>query len=206
MPTTFSRTARYFAALIAVAVFASLAVQITINVTPDTSALLAFGRMMRFFTIWTNLAAGLTFGWIAWRGDADRRVLFSLATAIVIVGVVYHLLLSAEHHPVGWDWYTNQMFHTLIPIATVAWWLIYSRLALLTWQSLPVVMLVPVLYTLFALINGALTGFYPYFFLDLPKLGWFQLAIANVGLSVLFLAVAAVLLGLRKLIALASKA
>ena len=201
MPTRFPKTARTIAAIISVAVFASLATQIAINITPDTPALLAFGRMMRFFTIWTNLAAGLTFGWVAWRGDADRRVLFSLATAIVIVAVVYHLLLAGEHHPVGLDWWTNLLFHTLIPVATVGWWLAYARLSLLHWQSLPVVMLVPVLYTIFALVNGALTGFYPYFFLNLPELGWANLLIATAGLSLLFLAVAALLPGLRKLIA-----
>lgn len=197
MHQSYSAKARTSAAIIAVAVFASLALQTAINAQPAISRVETFGLMLRYFTIWTNFAAGLILGWIAIRGDAEPRVPFGLATAIVIVAAVYHLLLSAQHHPQGLDWWTNLMFHTLIPAATVIWWLACARLSRLSWRSLPAVMLVPVIYTIFALGYGALSGFYPYFFLDLPALGWMQLSANIAGLSLLFLGVAAVLLSLR---------
>jgi hypothetical protein len=92
------------------------------------------------------------------------------------------------------------MFHTIIPIAVTVWWLAFSGSSSIGWKSLPVVMIWPVAYTVFALINGALTGFYAYFFLDLPPLGWPQLLINITGLAVFFMLVGAVLLGLSKVL------
>ncbi len=201
MTTSFSTIGRTFAAVIAVAVFVSLALQVSINEEPGRSAIGAFGLMLRFFTIWTNLAVGIVMGWIALKGDANPRVLFALATAITIVASVYHLVLAGDHHPVGLDWWTNQMFHTVIPLATIAWWLGFSRPSIIGWRSVPVVMIWPILYTGFALIHGAITGFYAYFFLDLPALGWGQLLVNMAGLSILFMLIGAVLLGLRGLLA-----
>ena len=67
------------------------------------------------------------------------------------------------------------------------------------WRSW-VVVLVPLVYGGFALLNGAVTGFYPYFFLDLPSLGWPMLLANMVGLAILFMAVAALLLGIRSFV------
>lgn len=192
--------AKFTAAIIAIAVFVSLALQIYLNQQPEHSAIAAFGLMLRFFTIWTNLAVGLVMGWIALRGDAGPRVLFALTTSIVIVGAVYHLLLAAQHQPVGLDSWTNVMFHTVIPLAATLWWLSFSRPSIMGWRSVPAVMIWPILYTIFALVYGAMTGFYAYFFLDLPALGWTQLLINMTGLSIFFMLVGAALLALRKLL------
>lgn len=197
MTLTFSALTRTLAAIIAIAVFVTLALQTTINLERDGSPLMAFALLLRFFTIWTNCAAGLIFGWVAWRGRADERVLFALATAIAIVALVYHGVLAADHLPVGLDWWTNQMFHSAIPAATILWWLAYSRPAPMGWRSLPWVMAVPVIYTVFAQIVGAATAFYPYFFLDLPRLGWPMLLANLAGLSLCFLLIAALLLAGR---------
>ena len=58
----------------------------------------------------------------------------------------------------------------------------------------------PVAYTIFALLYGAASGFYPYFFLDLPNLGWVQLLLNVTGLALFFVAMGAILLGLRRLL------
>lgn len=199
MDLPFSRTARATAAIVALIVLASLALQTTLNLERDGSPLVAFALLLRFFTIWTNFAAGLILGWVAWRGRMEPRVLFALATAIAIVALVYHGVLAADHHPVGLDWWTNQMFHSLIPAATIGWWLAFSRPSAMGWRSLPWVMVVPVIYTVFAQVVGATSGFYPYFFLDLPALGWPMLLANLVGLSLFFMAIAALLLGIRRL-------
>ncbi|MCR2834142.1 Pr6Pr family membrane protein [Parerythrobacter lacustris] len=197
MTLPFSGPARTLAAIIAIAVFVTLALQTSINLERDGSPLFAFALLLRFFTIWTNFAAGLILGWVALRGRADERVLFALATAIAIVALVYHGVLAADHHPVGLDRWTNQMFHSAIPAATILWWLAFSRPSQMGWRSLPWVMVVPVVYTVFAQIVGAASGFYPYFFLDLPKLGWAMLLANLAGLSLCFLLIAALLLAVR---------
>jgi len=201
MSKPFSNAARYVSGAIAISVFASLALQVNINLEPGQSLIESFGQTMRFFTIWTNLAGGIVMGWTAWKGKADPRILFALTTAMVIVAVVYHMLLAGEHHPVGLDWWTNLMFHTIIPAAIIIWWLAYSRVSNFHWKSLPVVMIFPLLYAGFALIHGALTGFYAYFFLDLPALGWPQLLVNMIGLSAFFMIVGAALMAFRTVMA-----
>ena len=200
MTVSFSKPARIVAGLIAVAALVALAMQTTINVGRDGSPLVAFGMMMRFFTIWSNFGAGLILAWIAVRGRMIPQIPFALATALAIVGLVYHLLLAADHHPVGLDWYTNQMHHTIIPLATIGWWLAFSHPHSSGWRTVPVVIAVPVIYTVFALGVGQMTGFYPYFFLDLPSLGWAHLLLNIVGLGVVFAIFGALLMTLRQVI------
>ena len=59
---------------------------------------------------------------------------------------------------------------------------------------LPAVMVPPLTYGLFAFVHGELTGFYAYFFLDLPAQGPLGFVIANLVLAAFFAAVGAGLL------------
>ena len=189
--------ARLLAAIIAICGVGTVALQTTINLADESSPLVAFAHMMRFFTLWTNFGGALLFGWIASGRILSARFLLALATAYCVVALVYHALLSATHHPVGLDWWTNLMFHTLLPAAAVAWWFAFAPRAILS--DLPAVMIAPVIYTAFALVLGRTTGFYAYFFLDQPKLGWTGFAGWVVALALFFLAMGSTLLGLRRL-------
>ena len=200
MDTAFSRTARLCAALVSLIAIVSLVVQSVGNLERDGTMLAAWSAMLQWFTIWGNVAAGVFFGWIALRGRIEPRIPFALAAALIIIAAVYHVLLASFHDPQGMEWWTNIAHHTVVPAGGVLWWLAFSRDGLAGWRSLPIVMLVPVVYGGFALVNGALTGFYPYFFLDQPSLGLGTVLLNMVGLAVLFLLVAALLLAIRKLI------
>ncbi|MXO97189.1 hypothetical protein GRI34_12250 [Erythrobacter aquimaris] len=200
MNTQFTKRARLFAGLIAVAAWAALIAQAFIGAGPDIGPLVAFAQLMRFFTIWSNLAAAILMGWIAFRGSIHPSLPFALATALAIVAIVYHVLLASDHHPVGLDWYTNQMHHTLVPLAVIGWWLVFKAAADNSWKSAPTVMVAPVLYTLFALVYGEASGFYAYFFLDVSQFGYGQVLANILGLAVVFMLFGLVLLGLRRLV------
>ena len=200
MDPDFARPARFFALGISLLAIGSLLAQIYGNMQRGQSLGPVVGWMFQYFTIWGNFAAGLVFGWIAWRGRVEPRVPFALAAALVIIAAVYHGLLAAMHRPEGLDWWTNIAHHTLVPAAGVLWWLLFSRDGLAGWRSLPIVMAVPLIYGAFALVNGAITDFYPYFFLDQPELGLGMVLLNMVGLAILFMLVAAAMLGLRRLI------
>jgi len=200
MDQKLSSISRIFAGIIGIGALATIALQTTINTEPGTSPLENFALLFRFFTIWSNFAGGVVMLWIAAGRPISQRVTFALATALTIVALVYHALLAADHHPVELDWWTNLNFHTIIPAAFILWWTVFSDRAHLSWRSLPWVMVFPILYSAFALIYGANTGFYAYFFLDLPSLGWGQMLINMTGLSAFFVLMGAVLLGLRNII------
>ena len=150
-----------------------------------------FGGMMRFFTMWGNVAACVIMAAIAFGKDVPRSVMAALATALTIIGGIYWGLLSGMHHPVGLDRVTNQFHHTIVPILTILWWLRFTPPADSIKALLPVIMIPPLTYGAFAFVLGELTGFYAYFFVDLPKLGWTQFLINNAGLALFFAAVGA---------------
>lgn len=200
MVITASPPARIVAAIISLSALAALAVQCTLNLDRDGSPLVAAALLMRYFTIWSNLAAGLMFGWIAVRGRVHAAIPFALAAALAIVAVVYWALLSADHHPVGLDRYTNQMHHTIVPAASILWWLAFTARSEAGLRALPLVTVAPLTYTAFALTYGAASGFYPYFFLDVPRFGMAQVALNLVGLAMAFMLFGALLLGLRRIV------
>lgn len=199
MNSTAPAALRISAVIIGATALVALALQTTINLDRDGSPLVSFALLLRYFTIWSNLAAGAILLWVALGRHAGERVLFALATALSVVALVYHALLAADHDPAGLDWWTNLAFHTIIPASAIAWWIAWSDRAHLTWRSLPLVTPAPVAYTFFAIGYGAVSGFYPYFFLDLPVLGWGQLLLNITGLALFFVAMGALLLGLRRI-------
>ena len=192
--------ARPAAAIIVIVALGALALQTALNLERDGSPLVSAGLLLRFFTIWGNLAAGLIMGWIALGRRVVPEIVHALATALGIVGLVYWLLLADMHHPEGLDRIINQFHHTLVPLATILWWLAFGQHSENAARSVGVAMIAPVAYPVFALAYGAASGFYAYFFLDAGQLGWAQLAINIVGLAVLFALVGALLLGAKRAI------
>ena len=189
---------RLAAGAIATTAIGAIALQSMIN---EGSALIAFAMLFRFFTIWSNFAAGLAMGWVALGRRLPDHVSFALTSALAVVALVYHALLAPDHHPVGLDWWTNLAFHTVVPASTISWWLMTARFDTHAWSALPFAMVAPVIYTCFALVYGAASGFYPYFFLDRSELGWPQLLLNIAGLSLFFLLIGAAMMGLRALAA-----
>jgi hypothetical protein len=194
MMTNLSNTARLMAGAIAIIGGLSLIVQPMLN---EGSYLSNLGGMVRYFTIWGNIAATLAMGWIAMGKTLPRAVLASLATSLAVVGLVYWIVLAADHTPTGLGWYTNQIHHSFVPAATIAWWFRYTTPAPKIMPMLPIIMAPPLSYGLFGFILGEVTGFYAYFFINLPELGWVNFLLNNAGLALFFGGLGAVMVVLK---------
>ena len=111
-------------------------------------------------------------------------------TAIVLVGIGYHLLLRHVWNPQGAQWLADVLLHYAVPAAALAWWLAFppragiAPRAPLRWLAWPIG------YAGYALARGALTGFYPYPFIDVPALGLPRVLANMAGLCAVFLATA----------------
>lgn len=197
MSDQYSHTARMLAGAIAALTLLALAIQPSLGT--GTALENALG-LLQFFTIWSNIAACAIMGWIALGKAVPRSVMAALATALTIVGLVYWGALAAEHQPVGIDRLTNQVYHTLTPLAVVLWWLRFTPPAPAILPMLPAIMVPPLSYGLFAFLLGELTGFYAYFFLDLPAMGWANFLISNAVLAVFFALMGAGLLAIHRAI------
>lgn len=139
-------------------------------------------RMAGYFTILTNLGVAAVMAAAAVGRPIGPRRSGAMTVAIVIVGIVYHLILARLWAPVGLAWWADQGLHTAVPVATALWWLAFAPKSV-SLRDLPFWLIWPATYAVYALIRGAMTGFWPYPFLDASALGWSLVAL-NVALLV----------------------
>jgi hypothetical protein len=145
--------------------------------------------MLGFFTILTNLLIALVClslaqgPWPAW-WPAKDVTLGCLATNIVMVAIIYHLLLSHLWNPQGLHYASDQGLHTVVPLLFVALWVFHAPKSGLRWSHALWWLLYPAGYFAYALARGALDGWYPYPFIEVPKLGYAQVLLNAAGISV----------------------
>jgi hypothetical protein len=157
-----------------------------------------------FFTILTNLLTALVFTALAFRpetgwGQWFRTPSVQAATAvyIAIVGIIYQLLLRQLWNPQGAQWVADVLLHSVIPIGYVAYWLLFGPCTGLNWKTAVAWLTYPALYLVYILARGAVSGLYPYPFVDVNVLGYggvlaraalFLLVFLGTGLLVVALA------------------
>lgn len=125
-------------------------------------------------------------------------VMTTAATAIIIVGSVYHLLLAELWSPRGIDLAVDTMLHTVLPVAYVLfWWRAVPRGGV-TLREVPRWLVYPGAYAAYVFARGALIAEYPYPFIDVSEIGY-ALAFRNaLGIALVYSAVAAVLVGVNR--------
>ena len=164
-------------------------------------------NFLSFFTILTNIlaASAMVLPMAApnsWLGRFFERasVRTAIAGYIIIVGSVYFLLLRNLGHAEGWPLYFEYVLHYVTPPLFVLDWLLFVPKGEVAWRNGLACLGFPALYVVWTLTHGALTGWYPYPFVDVPDLGY-ERALANIaGLVVAFLLLDLVLVGIDRLI------
>jgi hypothetical protein len=201
---------RRLAVLLAVLGWTALVLQAWISVTRHIALGngAAYGVMMYtgYFTILTNALCAAVATAVALGSRASpalqalRRPAFITAAAvsILLVGVIYHLLLRAIHHPVGLEYACNIALHYLVPPLFVSfWWLAVPR-GVLVWRDLWLAFAFPAAYAVYVLARGEIAGVYPYPFFDVTKLGYSDVLRNAVGLSGVFVATGLTMLALKR--------
>lgn len=190
---------RIAAFLIGVLGLASLRAQYDALLPPvaDQPLLQQLWFLAGYFTILTNLlvTAHLLASAQGWRISASRAG--GLTVAMVVVSVVYHTVLAALWQPQGLAWWADQGLHTAMPVATLAWWLAFAPKDV-TARDLPVWLIYPGLYAIYAVVRGRLTGFWAYPFLDMDQIGAVRVAVNSLGMLGLFALVGMLLLALAR--------
>ena len=155
-------------------------------------------RYLGYFTILANLFAVLVLSGAAMGRVRPRRE-FMAATAMILVGIVYSLLLRESWNPQGAQKLADIALHDVQPVLVAAFWLSrgHGRLSL---RDVVAALIVPLAYCVYALGRGAVEGWYPYPFLDVAQIGAAMVARNCAGIAAAFLAMALLLLGLDKLL------
>ena len=158
-----------------------------------------------YFTILSNVlvALALTAPVVAQnsrpgRWFAGEGVRAAMAMYIVVVGVVYHFLLAPTWNPQGLALLGNSLLHYVMPAAFVLDWLLFAPKGRLNWKDPARWLIFPLIYGGWTLIHGALSGWWPYPFVDVGDLGLGRVLLNFVGLLIFFLIVGLIIVTLDR--------
>lgn len=187
-------TPRTAAALLAALAWAALALQLALSLRLSTAngngALHGLWVFLAYFTVLSNLLIALlaTAGARRSDGGTELRWRGCAVTAIALVGLGYHLLLRNAWNPQGAQWLADMLLHYAVPLAALAWWLAIPPRTRIP-AAAPLLWLAwPAGYFAYALLRGQASGFYPYYFIDVGKLGIARVLLHAGGLLIAFLA------------------
>ena len=165
-------------------------------------------KFFSFFTVLTNVlaAVALLLPLIAPHSAAGRfftrpNVRTAITGYIIIVGVVYYLLLSGLSRRQGWEIFFEHMAHYVTPPLFVLDWLLFVPKRDLDRRVALGSLWYPLVYLVWTLIHGAVTGWYPYPFVDVADLGYPRALINIAGLVLAFLVLEAALVGIGRMLA-----
>jgi len=181
--------------ILAIVVAASLALQVWLLLaggqdvsSGQTSAHVGpttrFVRFFSYFTIQSNLI--VLFVAIGLAADPRRDGRFwrvarlDALLGIAVTGIVFATLLSGLVNPTGAGAWANAGFHYVSPAMTLAGWLLFGPRPRIDARSLALAFAWPVAWLAYTLVHGAATGWYPYPFLDVGKVGYAR-SIANMA-------------------------
>ena len=162
-------------------------------------ALLAYSNYFSYFTTQTNLMIDiwLTIAIIYANRENKPKILGSIPRGaitlyITVTFLIFALILSDGSLPQGLALYTNTVSHYILPIAFIFDWVITETENKYEWLYDVYWIAYPILYLIYSLVRGAITNFYPYFFLDLNVLSVIDLVVSAMGLTILFLLLGAI--------------
>jgi hypothetical protein len=179
--------ARWWQAVIAVVIAASLVIQLALLVeggadanSGQSGASVRLGvrlwRLFSYFTIQSNLivlAAAIVVVLSPLRdGPIWRVVRLDALIGITITGLVYAIVLAPQVHLTGAALVATIGFHYISPWAAVLAWLVFGPRPRMTWLTVLGAFVWPVLWLVYIFAQGAFTRWYPYPFLDVTKLGF----------------------------------
>jgi hypothetical protein len=173
---------RLFAAAIAIIGWAALALQLSLTlgivIGQGRSVWAGLWLFLGYFTVLTNIMVAVSMSFVAldrWPGGPrpSASALTTVALAITIVGVIYHLLLSGRVPDLSsLGWVADRTMHYLVPVLSLAFWVIYVPKSSFTFTDPFLWIVYPLGYLVYAMVRGSLDGWYPYFFIDVGVIGY----------------------------------
>ena len=175
--------------------WATLVAQYFLVVSEGEHANLAAATISYFsyFTILTNILVVLAFTAPLLAPTTKLNGIFTkpavraaIALYISFVAIVYHIMLRDLWDPQGLQFITDIALHTVLPIWYLFDWVFYTSKRSLRFAHIPYWLIYPTLYGVYTIIRGALSGVYPYPFLNVSELGLFGVFINMIGFLMLY--------------------
>ncbi len=194
------RLTRPWHTLTAVVTWAALALQFVLiirgGVVLDEVIPPALGtRLIRFisyFTILTNLLVAITTTTLALGQDVAPRwwrvLRLNAIVGIVVTGLVHWFLLRPLLDLSGADYLADKLLHVVVPLLAVIGWVAFGPRDKVERSLLLPSLIYPVGWLVYTLLHGAVSGWYPYPFLDVGLHGYPAALAACAGVALLLVA------------------
>jgi hypothetical protein len=157
-----------------------------------------------YFTVESNIFVGVATGMLAFRQDRDgpfwRVLRIGSMFGITVTLIMYHFFLAPLAAFTGVAAASNVGLHYVVPIFAIVGWVLFGPHPRVTWKALLLAGIWPLAFMVLTVAQGAITGFYPYPFVNIDKLGFWQVALNGIGIIALVLAVGAIYLLLDRVI------
>lgn len=158
-----------------------------------------------YFTILTNTLVATVLTCAATERESAARRWFlqpwvssGIAVSIAVVALAYSILLRHLWHPEGWQFVADELLHDVMPLLFFGyWWRCVPKGTLRLWH-LPLWLIYPLVYFIYALLRGHLLGAYAYPFIDVAVLGYPQVLANAGGILVGFVLVGLLIIGLDR--------
>ncbi len=199
---------KIYLTVLAIAVWLALAGQLYLIIQNRiTSIISTIIRYISFFTILTNFLVALCVTTLLLRKNNNglnffsrRKTITAIAVYITIVGLVYNLVLRFLWQPQGFQLIVDELLHSVVPLLFILYWLFFVPRAGLKAKDILPWLLYPLLYLIYTLIRGAITGLYPYPFIDVVHLGYNKVLFNSGMLVIVFVIFSWLYVGLDRLL------
>jgi len=148
---------------------------------------------LSYFTVLTNILVALALTAPLLSSASKLRKFFdrqavraAIALYITVVMVVYWAVLAKIHHPQGIGIITNVGMHLIIPLLYILDWILFAKKGAMSFKRIPFWILYPSGYGIYTIIRGAITGIYPYPFLNVAELGMGPVFINMLGFTAFY--------------------
>ncbi|MBK8549633.1 MAG: Pr6Pr family membrane protein [Ignavibacteria bacterium] len=155
-------------------------------------------KFFSFMTILTNILVTLTYTIPLLSPESKWGLYFSkpivhsgVLVYILIVGIIYHFMLAHIWDPKGMEKFVDILLHYVMPALYLLYWIFFTEkgnqklINCIKWLSYPLI------YVVYALIRGQISGMYPYPFIDVSKFGF-----GTVLVNIFFITVGYIVMGL----------
>lgn len=155
-------------------------------------------KFFSFMTILTNILVTLTYAIPLFSPESKWGMYFSkpivqsgVLVYILIVGIIYHFMLAHIWDPKGMEKFVDILLHYVMPALYLLYWIFFTEkgkqklVNCIKWISYPLI------YVIYVLIRGEISGMYPYPFIDVSKFGF-----GTVLINILFITMGYIVMGL----------
>ena len=193
-----SRPARLWHGGVAFVVAVALVLQLVLVIgfpAPDApGTAVRVLRFFSFFTVQSNILVLVTAVQLARDPARDGRlwrvVRLDALLAIAVTGVVHFVALRPIQDLSGLDAVADILLHVVSPLIAVAGWILFGPRPRVALRDVGLSVVWPLLWFGYTLVHGAISGWYPYPFVDVGDIGYARTLINAAVVTVIFLVLA----------------